>query len=88
MHIKLFCAILFGQLTEQSETSNTLSPNHILEENGNNQVEDALASDTGKGFGSVHSIILDWTLVCFIDSVGAKAIKQVQLHIQECVCDR
>lgn len=26
----------------------------------------------------VHSIILDWTLVCFIDSVGAKAIKQVQ----------
>ncbi|TWW65002.1 Prestin Solute carrier family 26 member 5 [Takifugu flavidus] len=66
-----------AQLTEQSETSNTLSPNHILEENGNSQVEDALASDSGEGFGPVHSIILDWTLVCFIDSVGAKAIKQV-----------
>ncbi|TNM91468.1 hypothetical protein fugu_019848 [Takifugu bimaculatus] len=64
-------------LSEQSETSNTLSPNHILEENGNSQVEDALASDSGEGFGPVHSIILDWTLVCFIDSVGAKAIKQV-----------
>ncbi|KAG7215838.1 hypothetical protein INR49_021810, partial [Caranx melampygus] len=27
--------------------------------------------------GAVHSIILDWTSVNFIDSVGAKAIKQV-----------
>lgn len=26
---------------------------------------------------SVHSIILDWTSATFIDSVGAKAIKQV-----------
>uniref|UniRef100_A0A674PG40 Solute carrier family 26 member 5 n=1 Tax=Takifugu rubripes TaxID=31033 RepID=A0A674PG40_TAKRU len=42
----------------------------------------------GEGFGPVHSIILDWTLVCFIDSVGAKAIKQVQPHTQECICDR
>uniref|UniRef100_A0A8C5DR86 STAS domain-containing protein n=1 Tax=Gouania willdenowi TaxID=441366 RepID=A0A8C5DR86_GOUWI len=27
--------------------------------------------------GSLHSVILDWTSVSFIDSVGAKAIKQV-----------
>lgn len=31
--------------------------------------------------GSVHSIILDWTAVNFIDSVGAKAIKQVLTFI-------
>ncbi|KAM9772024.1 prestin isoform X1 [Syngnathus typhle] len=30
-----------------------------------------------QSLGSVHSIILDWTHVGFIDSVGAKAIKQV-----------
>ena len=27
--------------------------------------------------GTVHSVVLDWTSVSFIDSVGAKAIKQV-----------
>lgn len=27
--------------------------------------------------GAVHSIILDWTSANFIDSVGAKAVKQV-----------
>ncbi|XP_041833650.1 prestin [Melanotaenia boesemani] len=30
-----------------------------------------------KPFGSIHSIILDWTNASFIDSVGAKAIKQI-----------
>lgn len=28
-------------------------------------------------FSTVHSIILDWTSATFIDSVGAKAIRQV-----------
>lgn len=71
---------------EQSETCNT--PYHVAEENGNGQVEDALKSDSEEGLVSVHSIILDWTLVCFIDSVGAKAIKQVQEDSQKRFYDR
>lgn len=59
----------------------------MAEENGNSQVEGALKSDSKDGLVSVHSIILDWTLVCFIDSVGAKAIKQVQQDTQKWFCD-
>lgn len=55
----------------------------MAEENGNSQLEGALKSDSKDGLVSVHSIILDWTLVCFIDSVGAKAIKQVQQDTQK-----
>lgn len=78
--------IPFGQLTEQSETCNALSLNHVAEENGNSQVEDILKSDSEEDLVSVHSIILDWTLVCFIDSVAAKAIKQVQQDTQKHFC--
>lgn len=38
------------------------------------RLEEALVSEPA---GAVHSVVLDWTPVCFVDSVGAKAVKQV-----------
>lgn len=43
-------------------------------------MEDALEPDSEDGLVPVHSIVLDWTPVCFIDSVAAKAVKQVQRY--------
>lgn len=65
-------------LEQQSETFDALPPNHEAEENRKSLAEDAAESDSEEGLVSVHSIILDWTPVCFIDSVGVKAIKQVR----------
>ena len=63
-------------------THEVLSHNPVLEEQGNGQLEEIPSTDLEdalflKPLSSVHSIILDWTSICFIDSVGAKAIKQV-----------
>lgn len=38
------------------------------------RLEEALVPEPA---GAVHSVVLDWTSVCFVDSVGAKAVKQV-----------
>lgn len=71
-------------------THEVLFPNHVVEEQRNGQLEDRSSSDPEdrhssdleealflEPLSSVHSIILDWTSACFIDSVGAKAVKQV-----------
>ncbi|XP_061816658.1 prestin [Nerophis lumbriciformis] len=67
---------------EQGVTHEVLSYN-VEEEQKNGQLRDGnTESDTEdavflRSVGGVHSIILDWTPASFIDSVGAKAIKQV-----------
>ncbi|XP_054655830.1 prestin isoform X2 [Dunckerocampus dactyliophorus] len=67
---------------EQGVTHEVLSYN-VAEEQRNGQLrEGASESDTEEAVflhsgSGVHSIILDWTHASFIDSVGAKAIKQV-----------
>lgn len=67
----------------QGVTHEVLSYNHTAEEQRNGQLEDRHSeSDTEEAIfleplSSVHSIVLDWTPASFIDSVGAKAIKQV-----------
>lgn len=38
------------------------------------RVEEALVPEPT---GAIHSVVLDWTSVCFVDSVGAKVVKQV-----------
>uniref|UniRef100_A0A665U9K5 STAS domain-containing protein n=1 Tax=Echeneis naucrates TaxID=173247 RepID=A0A665U9K5_ECHNA len=64
-------------------TSEIVSNNHLMEEQRNCQsgevhsVSDSEQSVFLKPPGDVTSIILDWTPVNFIDTVGAKAIKQV-----------
>uniref|UniRef100_A0A665U9P9 STAS domain-containing protein n=1 Tax=Echeneis naucrates TaxID=173247 RepID=A0A665U9P9_ECHNA len=63
-------------------TSEIVSNNHLMEEQRNCQsgevhsVSDSEQSVFLKPPGDVTSIILDWTPVNFIDTVGAKAIKQ------------
>ncbi|XP_026219504.1 prestin [Anabas testudineus] len=58
-------------------------PQNVTEEQKNGQLQDRHdESDTEEAIfleplTSVHSIILDWTSANFIDSVGAKVIKQV-----------
>ncbi|XP_035530162.1 prestin [Morone saxatilis] len=67
---------------EQSVTHEVLSINHMAgEQNGQlgdrhseSDLEEAVFLEP---LSTVHSIILDWTAANFIDSVGAKAIKQV-----------
>lgn len=59
-------------------THEVQSYNHTVEEQGNGQLEDRLEEALFLDpVSAIHSIILDWTSVCFVDSVGAKAIKQV-----------
>lgn len=64
-------------------THEVLSQKHVTEEQRNGQLEDRHSeSDLEEAIfleplSTVHSIILDWTSASFIDSVGAKAIKQV-----------
>uniref|UniRef100_A0A8P4FWW3 Solute carrier family 26 member 5 n=1 Tax=Dicentrarchus labrax TaxID=13489 RepID=A0A8P4FWW3_DICLA len=66
-----------------SVTHEVLSINHVAEEQTNGQLGDRHSeSDLEEAvflepLSTVHSIILDWTAANFIDSVGAKAIKQV-----------
>ncbi|KAM9334539.1 prestin [Symphorus nematophorus] len=69
---------------EDGVTHEVLSHNHVaVEEQRNGQLGDSHsdsdleASVFLKPLSTVHSIILDWTSASFIDSVGAKAIKQV-----------
>ncbi|XP_076578317.1 prestin [Chaetodon auriga] len=68
---------------EQGVTHEVLSQKHMTEEQRNGQLEDRHSeSDLEEAIfleplSTVHSIILDWTSASFIDSVGAKAIKQV-----------
>uniref|UniRef100_UPI0037E795F8 prestin n=1 Tax=Semicossyphus pulcher TaxID=241346 RepID=UPI0037E795F8 len=68
---------------EPGVTHEVISQNLMFEEQRNGQLADR-SSDSDleeavfiKPLSSVHSIILDWTSASFIDSVGAKAIKQV-----------
>lgn len=63
-------------------THEVLSHDLTMEEQRNGQLEDRHSSEYEEALfleplGSVHSIILDWTSVCFVDSVGAKAVRQV-----------
>ncbi|CAN9508079.1 unnamed protein product [Ophioblennius macclurei] len=44
---------------------------------GDSHSEEAVFLQQQRHHASVHSLVLDWTPVSFIDSVGAKAIKQV-----------
>ncbi|MEQ2218324.1 hypothetical protein XENOCAPTIV_001594, partial [Xenoophorus captivus] len=72
---------------EEDETENVTHEVVPLsnEEQGlkNGELEDKSSETTNEDavflepLSSVHSIILDWTTASFIDSVGAKAIKQV-----------
>lgn len=68
---------------EEGVTHEVLSQNHVADEQRNGQLEDGRGeTDLEEAvflepLTSVHSIVLDWTPVSFIDSVGAKAIKQV-----------
>ncbi|XP_044042935.1 prestin [Siniperca chuatsi] len=67
----------------QRVTHEVLSHNHMREEQSNGRLGDRSSeSDLEEAvflepLSTVHSIILDWTPASFIDSVGAKAIKQV-----------
>ncbi|KAM8883829.1 prestin isoform 1-T4 [Synchiropus picturatus] len=72
---------------EPGVTHEILSFNHENEDikngalQGRQQEEEEEEEEEAEGFlealDTVHSIILDWTSTSFIDSVGAKAIKQV-----------
>uniref|UniRef100_A0A7N8WTN3 Solute carrier family 26 member 5 n=1 Tax=Mastacembelus armatus TaxID=205130 RepID=A0A7N8WTN3_9TELE len=83
---------LFLQLTHE-----VLPCNPVVEEQKNGELGDK-ASETDifiEPLSTVHSIILDWTSANFIDSVGAKAIKQiikeytaVNVHVVIASCSR
>ncbi|KAF1372608.1 hypothetical protein PFLUV_G00267580 [Perca fluviatilis] len=68
---------------EQGVTHEVLSYNNAEKEQGNGQLGDRHSESVSEEavflepLSTVHSIILDWTPASFIDSVGAKAIKQV-----------
>lgn len=50
----------------------------VEDEQRNGRLEDRLEEAlVPEPTGAVHSVVLDWTSVCFVDSVGAKAVKQV-----------
>ncbi|XP_053270639.1 prestin [Pleuronectes platessa] len=67
----------------QEVSHEALSDNHLLEEHRKGPSGDRSAESNTeevvhlKSPSTVHSIVLDWTPVSFVDSVGAKAIKQV-----------
>ncbi|XP_049891921.1 prestin isoform X1 [Epinephelus moara] len=68
---------------QRGVTHEVLSYNHVAEEERNGQLGETNSQSDSEGavflepLSAVHSIILDWTSASFIDSVGAKAIKQV-----------
>lgn len=67
-----------AQFNREGVTHEVQSHNHTVEEQGNGQLEDRLEEALFLDpVSAIHSIILDWTSVSFVDSVGAKAIKQV-----------
>ncbi|XP_039647587.1 prestin isoform X2 [Perca fluviatilis] len=70
-------------MSAQGVTHEVLSYNNAEKEQGNGQLGDRHSESVSEEavflepLSTVHSIILDWTPASFIDSVGAKAIKQV-----------
>ncbi|AWP00965.1 putative prestin [Scophthalmus maximus] len=67
---------------KQEVTREVSSDNHVAVQHINGPVGDSCPDVDSevvhlKTPNAVHSIVLDWTPVTFIDSVGAKAIKQV-----------
>ncbi|CAJ1055627.1 prestin [Xyrichtys novacula] len=75
---------LCAKYKETGVTHEILSPNHVVEEEEqrNGQIGDRCSESEEEAIflrplSAVHSIVLDWTSVSFIDSVGAKAVKQV-----------
>ncbi|XP_034721259.1 prestin [Etheostoma cragini] len=71
--LKVTCA------EERGVTHEVLSYENAEKEQGNGQLGDRHGEEAVflEPLGAVHSIILDWTPASFIDSVGAKAVKQV-----------
>uniref|UniRef100_A0A8D3E7A0 Solute carrier family 26 member 5 n=1 Tax=Scophthalmus maximus TaxID=52904 RepID=A0A8D3E7A0_SCOMX len=75
----LFLRLQYGK---QEVTREVSSDNHVAVQHINGPVGDSCPDVDSevvhlKTPNAVHSIVLDWTPVTFIDSVGAKAIKQV-----------
>uniref|UniRef100_A0AAX7VNK9 STAS domain-containing protein n=1 Tax=Astatotilapia calliptera TaxID=8154 RepID=A0AAX7VNK9_ASTCA len=66
---------------DEAVTHDVLSQSHVAEDQKNGQFGDRHGDSEEavflEPFSTVHSIILDWTSATFIDSVGAKAIRQV-----------
>uniref|UniRef100_A0A3P9CEN9 Solute carrier family 26 member 5 n=1 Tax=Maylandia zebra TaxID=106582 RepID=A0A3P9CEN9_9CICH len=67
--------------TDEAVTHDVLSQSHVAEDQKNGQFGDRHGDSEEavslEPFSTVHSIILDWTSATFIDSVGAKAIRQI-----------
>uniref|UniRef100_A0A8D3CAE6 Solute carrier family 26 member 5 n=1 Tax=Scophthalmus maximus TaxID=52904 RepID=A0A8D3CAE6_SCOMX len=85
------CVILFLRLQygKQEVTREVSSDNHVAVQHINGPVGDSCPDVDSevvhlKTPNAVHSIVLDWTPVTFIDSVGAKAIKQVPVWVVLC----
>ena len=76
------------QIVDRGVTHEVMSCNHVAEEQRNGQLGDGHSESVSEEaiflepLSTVHSIILDWTPASFIDSVGAKAIKQVPPFVQ------
>nr|XP_020502800.1 prestin [Labrus bergylta] len=72
---------IYAKYKEPAVTHEVLSQNHLDEdEQRNGQLGDQHSESEHiflEPLCAVHSIVLDWTSANFIDSVGAKAIKQV-----------
>lgn len=72
-------------------THELVSNNHEAEKQENGRLAEGTTDSESEeaifiqSLCSVHSIVLDWTVVGFIDSVGAKAVKQVPLFGFSCV---
>ncbi|MED6293254.1 hypothetical protein CHARACLAT_008825 [Characodon lateralis] len=62
------------EVVPSSNEEQGLRNGELEDKNSKSTSEDAVFLEP---LSSVHSIILDWTTASFIDSVGAKAIKQV-----------
>uniref|UniRef100_A0A3B4GPY9 Solute carrier family 26 member 5 n=1 Tax=Pundamilia nyererei TaxID=303518 RepID=A0A3B4GPY9_9CICH len=69
------------KICDETVTHDVLSQSHVAEDQKNGQFGDRHGDSEEavflEPFSTVHSIILDWTSATFIDSVGAKAIRQV-----------
>uniref|UniRef100_A0AAX7UGH0 STAS domain-containing protein n=1 Tax=Astatotilapia calliptera TaxID=8154 RepID=A0AAX7UGH0_ASTCA len=72
-------------------THDVLSQSHVAEDQKNGQFGDRHGDSEEavflEPFSTVHSIILDWTSATFIDSVGAKAIRQVLIIKEHAAID-
>lgn len=74
---------MFAKYKDEAVTHEVLAQNHMVEEQRNGQLGGGTSESNSEEtvfitpVRAIHSIILDWTPVSFIDSVGAKAIKQV-----------